>query len=417
MEEGFVAEDVCVKNMKRNLTNLLESTKLILKHKNEKELLKGEKFNIFSILGLEHYENTTHSAFIGELLNPQGSHLKGAVFLENFLETVGITFIDITTAKVYLEYSIGPRNDDDKSGGRIDIYIQDAQNNAIAIENKIYAVDQNCQIERYYNFKNPDSYSVFYLNLLGDNPSEDSAGTLVANQDYYIISYQKTMIDWLSWCHRECSDTPIVRETIRQYILLLKKLTNTMEQIEEKELIELMFNYFEESSFIAANFSKAQQNIGEEIRNQVAEKLRDSICKEFEIQLGKPTSNVYSQIWILLTNHKDSNLQFGIESFSGKGWNEGAVFVGLFNNNNGKEKHPFSIEKKFENSNSSIWWIDQKYIGDFESFKVNFSDSKLISKLYKDPNFKERFIDFLVVESIKYINEKYQAIVEFYNIK
>lgn len=414
MEKGVITENVCVMIKKNNLESLLNNTKRIINHKNEKELLKGEKFNIFSILGLEHYENTTHSAFLGELLNPQGSHLKGTNFLKNFLETIGITSIDIDTAKVYLEYSIGPRNDKEKSGGRIDIYIEDAHDNAIAIENKIYAIDQNCQIERYYNFKNPDTYKVFYLNLYGDNPSEDSAGKLLANQDYNIISYQKTIINWLTICHKESSDTPILRETIRQYIILLKKLTNTMDQSEEKELIELMFNYYEESAFIAANFNKAQQSIGEEIRNKVAKKLEDTVSKEFKIYLGKPTSNVYSQVWLLLLDYQDSKLQFGIESFSGKGWRDGDVFIGLFNNTNGKEKHPYSNEKKYENSNSSIWWIDQKYIGDFESYKVNFSNSKLISKLYRDDIFKEKFIDFLVAETMKYIKYKYREIVEFY---
>jgi hypothetical protein len=416
LEKRLVAKNVCVMTKKYNLASLLHNTKLIIKHNREKEILKGEKFNIFSILGLEHYENTTHSAFLGELLNPQGSHLKGNIFLKYFLDQIDVNFIDINTAKVYLEHSIGARNDKEKSGGRIDIFIEDEKKNAIAIENKIYAGDQNCQIERYYNYKNPGIYKIFYLNLYGDNPSEESAGALIANQDYFIISYKETIIDWLKICHKESSDLPILRETIRQYILLIKKLTKTMEQNEEKELIELMFNHYEEASFIASNFIKAQQNISEDIRIKVMENLKNKIDDDFDVVAGKPTSNIYSQIWIKIKKYKETKLQFGIESFSGKGWREGDVFIGLFNNNNSKEKHPFSLEKANENSNISTWWIDQKYIGDFESYKVNFSNSKLISKLYMDPNFKEKFINFLVEEILKYISIKYKEINKFYSI-
>ena len=37
----------------KNLENLLQQTRIILHHQNEKEKLKGEKFNIFSILKME----------------------------------------------------------------------------------------------------------------------------------------------------------------------------------------------------------------------------------------------------------------------------------------------------------------------------------------------------------------------------
>ena len=52
--------------------------------KQEKEM--GERFNLFSILDRETDEEKTHSALIAELLNPQGSHGQGNVFLELFVE-------------------------------------------------------------------------------------------------------------------------------------------------------------------------------------------------------------------------------------------------------------------------------------------------------------------------------------------
>jgi len=44
--------------------------------------LTGENFNIFRILKVESSEVKTHSAFIAELLNPNGSHGQKDTFLK-----------------------------------------------------------------------------------------------------------------------------------------------------------------------------------------------------------------------------------------------------------------------------------------------------------------------------------------------
>ena len=48
----------------------------------------GDTFNVFSILGLQSYEVRTHSAFIGELLSPTGSHGCNDKLLAAFLKSV-----------------------------------------------------------------------------------------------------------------------------------------------------------------------------------------------------------------------------------------------------------------------------------------------------------------------------------------
>ena len=137
------------------IKKLLNDTRKIIAHQKDKEILKGEKFNIFSILGMESKENKTHSAFLCELLNPDGSHLKGNIFLKLWLQTIGdntgINAIDWESAKVEIEKCIGPVDIIAKTGGRIDIFIKDKSGNCITIENKINAGDQKVQIERYCN--------------------------------------------------------------------------------------------------------------------------------------------------------------------------------------------------------------------------------------------------------------------------
>ena len=64
-----------------NIERMLKGAKVIWNQQEEIKRLKGEHFNIFSVLNMETRENATHSAFLGELLNPKGSHLFGSLFL------------------------------------------------------------------------------------------------------------------------------------------------------------------------------------------------------------------------------------------------------------------------------------------------------------------------------------------------
>jgi hypothetical protein len=100
-----------------------------------------------------------------------------------------------------------------------DILIKDDEGNVIIIENKIYAGEQHKQLSRYRNAF-PEA-QLFYLTLFGDfSVHEDS------NVNYKTLSYQMDIIGWLEECRKVSVDIPIVRESISQYIFLLKKLTN-----------------------------------------------------------------------------------------------------------------------------------------------------------------------------------------------
>ena len=69
------------------LSNLLKEVSEVIREERiqKKERQKrGEYFNIFSVLRLETKEVRLHSAFLAELLNPEGSHGLGKQFLELF---------------------------------------------------------------------------------------------------------------------------------------------------------------------------------------------------------------------------------------------------------------------------------------------------------------------------------------------
>lgn len=199
---------------------------------------RGDCFNIFNILGLWSDERS-HSVFLAELLNPVGSHGMRDALLRLFIKDRYNEF-ETNGANVEVEFFIGNKSDDGTSGGRIDIIITSAnKQQAIIIENKIYAKDQECQLLRYHNYarKKFKNYKLFYLTLNGEKPSEFSLGG--ENVTYESLSYVDDILNWLRNCQKEVFNKPIVRETIGQYITLIKQLTNnTMEESEKEEILK-----------------------------------------------------------------------------------------------------------------------------------------------------------------------------------
>lgn len=226
------------------ITNILQQINSILakaRTADEEAKARGEKFNIFSIIGVNHYE-TTHSAIIAEFLNPQGSHCQGNLFLEEFFVSCRFSPaklmksknpFDITTAKVYTEYDTG--------NGRIDILIKNDSGQAIIIENKLYAADQPEQLKRYADYAENQKwdYSIVYLTLYGNKASNQSADGV----DYVCISYCNEIIRWLQRCTRDTVNKPFLRESFIQYSNLIKKLTHQdMETKYSEEIIKTMID-------------------------------------------------------------------------------------------------------------------------------------------------------------------------------
>ena len=78
----MIGSDLEYKNMEKEVLSLIQRTNFLIKKGKEIEKLKGEKFNLFTIMNMEDKEVNTHSAFINELLNAKGSHLMEDIFLK-----------------------------------------------------------------------------------------------------------------------------------------------------------------------------------------------------------------------------------------------------------------------------------------------------------------------------------------------
>ncbi|BEG99006.1 PD-(D/E)XK nuclease family protein [Bacteroides sedimenti] len=387
---------------------LLNNVKKLFDHKKKIEKLKGETFNVFSILRMERIENNTHSAFLKELLDPKGAHLKDGIFLKLFLECIENSDLDVNTAKVELEKHIGPRNDKNKTGGRVDIFISDIKGSCVSIENKIDAQDQYAQIERYCNYKKGEN-KVYYLTLDGKLPDKTSCGKLKADTDYFLLSYKNHILKWLELCLEKSVDDPILRESIKQYAILIKKITHTMNNEEEKELIDIMLRHYEESSYISSNFNKAKQIITEKIRTDVYNELTKKLKDRYLVVKGYDTSKTYSQIWIKPKQTLESYLYFGIESFSGVGNFNGQLFVGVINNSAPKRCSYADVEG---NESFSNWWINVTKLENYKNYILNMSNPETISYILNEKN-REGLVDDIVKQVEKYLEEQTPPLVDF----
>ena len=104
-----------------------------------------DSFNVFDAFRIQRSE-LAWSAWIAYLLNPQENHGCGDIFLKLFIKLLSVP-IEINTkcAKVNPEFVM--------ELGRIDILVHDPDGkNAIIIENKIDAGDQEKQLYRYYKY-------------------------------------------------------------------------------------------------------------------------------------------------------------------------------------------------------------------------------------------------------------------------
>lgn len=112
---------------------------ILIKQKNQK--LRGlNDYNLLNTVLRPHDEVRLHSRMIASLLDPNGKHYQGSLFLEVFIRILGLDNfgLNLQNTKVYVEYK------------DIDIYLTDGIKH-ILLENKIWAGDQPCQIIKYIN--------------------------------------------------------------------------------------------------------------------------------------------------------------------------------------------------------------------------------------------------------------------------
>lgn len=258
--------------------NLLSHVNNIKNKYDELAEYTGENYNIFTVLNIYNSE-LSHSAIIGNLLNCQGKHGQKDVFLKLFLAEISNLFegseqenilklFKTENSKVNVEKHAGIVNHENGEGGRIDILISDGKHNII-IENKIWAGDQNLQLIRYNNYDL--NAPIIYLTLDGKPPSiasiqhEKKLKNLIAGQEFVCVSYQENIKIWLEKCIKEMANKPIIRESLNQYLVLVKQITNqsTNNKMSQNiiDYISQDKNNLESAKLVFENYGKAVNNL------------------------------------------------------------------------------------------------------------------------------------------------------------
>lgn len=386
------------------IKKLLEKVEYVVKQNEEISALKGENFNVFQIFDMESDENKMHSRFINTLINPKGSHSRGTIFLELFLEAIGKSsyFDNLDNVSTKVEHSIGKvRIDGMKStGGRIDIFICDS-NKSISIENKIYANDQEKQIVRYWNYQK-DKNTVFYLNLHGSEPiGNNSAGVLKSNKideespDFYCISYSDTILDWLEKCQKEASDFPVIRETIKQYIITIKRITRQLTNQEmSRDINNLIIENYNSASIIADNIDKAKIKIIDAFLNEIEQSLKNELGDDWVVE-REDTKKRWSKLKIRKVNWRpDTTIAIQAES---RFWKNESI-LGLPSQRGSDIR---SILEPFLNEDNL-----QELKSDFSRESKAWFFYKTIFNLSKDNQFMKLLTDDTRIDFIKDISSE-----------
>lgn len=406
------------------ISKLLNEVNTLSTHQKEIEKIKGETFNIFSILGVESKENKTHSNFIAELLNPNGSHLQGSIFLDLFLKTIEYKeLLNFSKTSVIKEHHIGAKTNSD--GGRIDILITD-NSNYISIENKIYAGDQENQLIRYCNFKKKQN-KVYYLTLFGEEASDVSikdndllatkeGNKLKNGEDYHTISYSYDILNWLKLCYEKSVNIPQLRESIKQYILLIQKLTN-QNMDDRQKMIDLLFNNHEAANIISTEFQSLRHHIRWQFREDVVKILKQQFSnKNFDIRTPNAIHKKgIAQIFIFNKSLGINEYEFEIliESFNDNGHHNGKVFIGILDFNSKYKNYPINeISSGFNNK----YWKTAKFLYHNENH-INFRDNSFLEKI-KDPNSDnyKKILDTFVKQCVEFINEFSPKIEQYFKL-
>lgn len=258
----------------------------------EKQKMRGlNDYNLFTSLLDASDEVRLHTRFIYSLLNPEGSHYQGNLFLRKFISASGIENFGLDTAntKVFKEYKF------------IDLYITDG-NKHIIIENKIYAGDQEGQISNYISkiqreekIKPEDVFEriyVLYLTLDRVMPSDASLADYtitdnilqnkVSKVGFKSIHYKNEIMAWLNDSQKEVANLTNLNQVIEQY----------------KEVVLLINNAFE------GKIMSLKEFLGKDINNW---KIVDEVGKQRDALLYDLFKGLSEKIYIHIKSEIKNN--------------------------------------------------------------------------------------------------------------
>ena len=407
----------------KNIKHLLMDINIVRKKFEEIEN-NEDNFNVFTILRKKSDEVYLHSRFLSALLDPNGPHRLGTIFLNSFLDRIESIF---EYGKKSLE--VYPNNQNRSEYKEIDIcFIDRVVKKAAIIENKIYHEDTNHedkgQLENYYGRlieedKIPEDGIEVYLD--GHEPSEDSvklSGKYPKLQNKVkCISYSVEILEWLRTIVKECYNKPSLRESIIQYIKIVEDMTNNNISIDERKEITSLIGMSEDNLMSAKllidNFNHVKWHTTYDFCIELESELRN---RGFEI-LHKPVKDEITNLVHGGPIKRKVDLVFTVRKEEIPVWIRADfadwLYCGVCNDKEETAKVSEEISSKiksFVSDNNDFTqddiWLCWKYFGESDNEKIYFPDFseegtfRLIS-----PQYRNMMIKRLVNEIEAFINE------------
>ena len=169
-----------------------------------------------------------------------------------------------------------------------------------------------------------------------------------------------------------------------------------------KELLDIMIDNIEESKFIANNYENELNKLRENFRNDLIKEIKKKLSVDnYTVKKGKPTSNIFSQIWIHLNNRPEPPFYIGVESFSGRGNNNGDMYVGIFCNNNSQ-----IIANLPEENRLNKMWKQVRFIETEAGNNINLSHNYTIKILNdRDSTKYKELLETCCDQTVAFIEE------------
>jgi PD-(D/E)XK nuclease superfamily len=200
----------------------------------------ANQFNVFSLIDPD--ENKL-SDILADLLNPRGQHGQGNRFLRLLLEQLGIIGGNVATETVRVERE-APTHGIRKYRRRIDILVESAV--IVAIENKIYSLEQYDQVRDYLDhlcvlsngWKTPAT--LIYLTPNGRYPESLAPEERLAFQakgHLQCWSYSRELRHWLGSCRGEC-EADKIRHFLADFASYIDSIVKWSQRPEEEDEAE-----------------------------------------------------------------------------------------------------------------------------------------------------------------------------------
>jgi len=215
IEEFFIQlEDLSV-NARRRYEREVESffsdlsyrQNIFNQYKKYFDIYLSSDFNIFDLISPD--ENKI-SDILADVLDPDGSHGQGNVFLTEFLNL--LTEKGVALPKLDLKRGVTvTREQTTFQERRIDLLLKFESELVIGIENKPWASESEKQIEDYIkyikNYETKDVFAFLFLHPTGKQPEsidENVWRTLEEEGKCKALSYKDDLIAFLKRCYEKC---------------------------------------------------------------------------------------------------------------------------------------------------------------------------------------------------------------------